>query len=319
MAAPSRRLWRFVAATVAASAVTGCWQLQPVRAGSPPFSAAYIHPGDNGPLLTLLPMAGATETFPLPAGLPRSLTVNAFSPDGRALYVQKGSSGGIIKVEFKPVRQSLVRGSIGLGTIWHLTVAQPSGRIFVSGVTKSPSEGCGTFEIDPDAGTLRTLRLGTYPDCGGGGGAISPDGKRLLSYEGKELSLIELETGAIHVIKGMRGGPDQADVIWFSRADWSPDGRWISVTPFNKGLVLIDATDTSRRKTFGSSGGAPAVWSPDSKSLLQSKSELRCVPYLYFESLEVIDVETGKRTVIKSSHCEVGVGFFGWINPETVR
>ena len=134
MTASSRRLWRLVAATVAAAAVTGCWQLQPVRAGSPPFSAAYIHPGDQGPLLTLLPMVGALETLPLPAGLPRSLTVNAFSPDGRALYVQRadGSSDGIIKVEFKPVRQSVVPGSVGLRTIWHLTVAQLSGRIFAS-------------------------------------------------------------------------------------------------------------------------------------------------------------------------------------------
>jgi DNA-binding beta-propeller fold protein YncE len=270
-------------------------------------------------------MAGAMETVTLPAALPWSLTVNAFSPDGKAMYVQKadGSSDGIIKVEFKPARQSVLRGTIGLRTIWHLTVAQPSGRIFVSGLNKNPQGGCGTFEIDPDAGTFRILRAGKYPDCGGGGGAISPDGKRLLSYEGEDSTVVELETGAVHVIRGIirgiRGGPDQADVIWYRRATWSPDGRWISVTPVDKELVLIDATDTSRRRTLGSSGGAPVVWSPDSKYLLLSKSESQCAPYLYFESLEVIDVETGKRTVIKSSHCEVGPGWAGWIDLEAIR
>ena len=80
---------------------------------------------------------------------------------------------------------------------------------------------------------------------------------------------------------------------------------------------MIDATDTSRRRNIGASGNGPVEWSPDSKYLLLLKSELRCSAY--FESLEVLDVENGKRSVIKSSHCEVGRGWVGWIDPDAVR
>jgi DNA-binding beta-propeller fold protein YncE len=153
-------------------------------------------------------MEGSQVTVLLPGGLPLNLRVDAFSSDGRAIYVQNASrwSDGIRKIEFKPVRQTVVPGSVGLGTIWHLTVSQPSSRIFVSGISQNGDKTeCGTYEIDSDAGTLRTLRAGAYTDCAGGGGAISPDGKRLLSYLGNELSLVDLNTGAVKVIKGVGG------------------------------------------------------------------------------------------------------------------
>jgi hypothetical protein len=256
--------------------------------------------------------------LPLPSGLPASLTLNAFGPDGKAVYVQRAdfSFEGIIKIEFKPARQSLVPGSAGLGTIWHLTISRPGGQIFLSGIDKNLRR-CGTFEIDPDAGTFRTLLVGAYPDCGGGGGAISPDGKRVLSHVGEELSVRNLETDSNEVVHGIPGGPSQSDGTWPYKATWSPDGRWIS-TILRDRIILIDATDTSRRRNLGH-GSVPVVWSQDSKSLLLSTSQLRCAPSLYFESLESLDVQTGKRSVIKSSRCEVGPGWFGWIDSDAVR
>jgi hypothetical protein len=195
-------------------------------------------------------------------------------------------------------------------------VTQPAGRIFVSGINKGQG-GCGTFEIDPDAGTLQTLLAGAFPDCGGGGGAISPDGKRVLSHAGQELSVRDLETGSIEVIKGIPGGPNQYDVTWPFKATWSLDGRWISTIVRDR-VILIDATNTSRRRNLGP-GSVPVVWSQDSKYLLLSTSQLRCAPSLYFESLESVEVQTGKRSVIKSSRCEVGPGWFGWIDSGAVR
>jgi hypothetical protein len=278
----------------------------------------YIHPGNSGELLTLFPADGPQVTIPLPSGLPGSLTLNAFGPDGKSVYVQKadGSFEGIIKIEFKPPRQSLVPGSAGLGTIWHLTVSQPGGRIFLSGIDRNRSR-CGTFEIDPDAGTFRTLLGGAYPDCGGGGGAISPDGKRVLGHVGKELSVRDLETGSNEVVHGIPGGPSKNDGTWPYKATWSPDGRWISTIVRDR-VILIDVTNTSRRRNLGH-GSVPVMWSRDSKYILLSKSELRCALTLYFESLETLDVQTGRRKVVKSSHCEVGGGWFGWVDAGAVQ
>jgi hypothetical protein len=305
--------------------VTALWisspELPNVRAASKyTFSAAYVHPENRRPVLSLFPIEGPALTVPLPAGLPESLTLNAFGPDGKAIYVQKAdrSSDGIIKVEFKPARQSVVPGTVGLGTIWNLTVSQPSGRIYVSGLSKTRGQ-CGTFEIDPDAGAFRILLVGAYPDCGGGGGAISPDGKRVLSYRDTELSVIDLETGTVEAIKGIAGRATQRHVTWPRTASWSPDGRWISTVFDNGGIVLIETTDTSKRRNLGSSGGAPIIWSPDSRYLLLSRSESRCDQYVYFTSLESLDVETGRRRAIQSSRCEVGPGWVGWVDSEAVR
>jgi hypothetical protein len=314
----STRFFGGLVSTLAATLTIGSWKQLKVRADSPSLCAAYIHPGNNGALLTLFPADGPQVTIPLPSGLPGSLTLNAFGPDGKSVYLQKadGSFEGIIKIEFKPPRQGVVPGSAGLGSIWHLTVSQPGGQIFLSGIDKSLS-GCGTFEIDPDAGTFRTLLAGAYPDCGGGGGAISPDGKRVLSHVGQELSVRDLETSSNEVIHGISGGPSKYDGTWPYKANWSPDGRWIS-TILRDRVVLIDATNTSRRRNLGH-GRVPVMWSQDSKYLLLSASQLRCAPYLSFESLESLDVQTGKRSVIKSSRCEVGPGWFGWIDPGVVR
>jgi hypothetical protein len=87
-----------------AMAVIGCWELRTARAAAPSFCTAYVHSGDDGPVLTLFPTEGPEVTVPLPASLPKNLRVNAFSPDGKVIYVQNASrwSDGIRKIEFNP-------------------------------------------------------------------------------------------------------------------------------------------------------------------------------------------------------------------------
>jgi len=299
--------------------VVGCAGLQALGAAEN-FSAAVIHPGDKGLVLTLYPMTGTALDAPLPPGLPRDVTVNAFSAKGNAIYLQKAdyqSSEGIFKVEFQPLRKSIVDGTAGFRSIWNMAVLL-SGRVVVSGISKIRGE-CGTFEIDPIAGKVRTLLAGPFPDCGGGGGAISPDGRRVVSYSGKELSIVSLEDGAVTRINGIPGQLSHTDVTWPHKASWSPDGKWISVFLKNGDILLLDTSDTSKRTNLGPSGGPPAVWSPDSKHLLVSKSEFRCSKYLYFQSLESIDVTTHHRQVIQSSHCRIGLGWFGWVDLEAVQ
>lgn len=274
-------------------------------------------------VITLFPLGPGKATE---VALPPSLTnINliSFAPDGRSGYFQVPAgwvlnlSDALIKVEFSPVRQSPVPGSGGLGDIYSLTVSPQSGRILVS-ASGGKDHLCGTYEIDPDAGTHRALRVG--PNCGGG--IISPDGKKAIGIASlprtpssppsiEQLSLVDLETGA-------------TQSLGVGRGSWSPDGRWIAVSGSGR-IVLIDANNLSHRKKLGSSGvDDHLIWSPDSKRLLFVKQENRC-RFLYLfqvddsESIEVVDVETGKRQAIPSAHCAVSKSAIGWVDAEAVR
>jgi hypothetical protein len=193
--------------------------------------------------------------------------------------------------------------------MWHLTILGPSGRIFVSGTVGTP-EGfeCGTYEIGPEADTPRKLLGGVYPDCGGGGGEVSPDGKSVLGHSGEFLCVTDLATGSARIIKGFGKG---------SVAAWSPDGKWIAV--IRDGRVILVDPNTFKLRKIGGGGNLSIHWSPDGTKILADKSQLSCMPYLYFESLAVVDLQTGVESVIKSSHCNVSGGFAGWIDPEAVR
>jgi hypothetical protein len=151
------------------------WALDAASTQTSLWAAAHIETGTVE--LDVFPLAGSKATVPLPEVLPSSLTVNAFGADGRSIYLQKANrpSEGIIKVEFSPLRQETVSGSAGLGSVWSLAVVGASSRIVVSGMY---GPQCGTFEIDSNAGVRRPILMGDYPECGGGGGAISPDGRR---------------------------------------------------------------------------------------------------------------------------------------------
>jgi WD40 repeat protein len=279
--------------------------------------AAYFHPsgGAGQSVLTLFPDAAAEAVdVSLPNGLTSDYLVS-FGSDSKSIYLSGPpivGTDGAIKIEFKPTRASTVPGSAGL-RVGFLTISG-SGRIFVS-ASDFRNYLCGVYEIDPDTGTHRPLRVGGGPSCGGTMGSISPDGRRVLSTSSRprtpgsppsveRLTLLDLEAGATRSLGEGRG-------------TWSPDGRWIAVSGHGR-IVLIDARDASHRKTLGPSGvNDILIWSPDSKQLLFAKQERRCSDD--FESLEVLAVETGKRHAIQSAHCAVTSSAVGWINPEAVR
>jgi WD40 repeat protein len=288
-----------------------CLQLAMLAAD---FLPAYIHPGNHGPQLTLFPMIGAEITVPAPSGLPNGGRV-VFGPDGKTIFVLGSDDVSII--ELKPAHQSIVRGTSGFTAVWHFKLSQPSGRAFVSGLLRTPGGvECGTYQVDPGAERPRKLLAGTFPDCGGGGGDVSPDGARALSYSGGNLCLINLATGAAQAIDGLKGlGRD--DVTWKHQVVWSPDGKWIAVAR-DGGIILVDPT-TSRLKKIGGGGNSIVDWSPDSTKLLVLKSQLSCMTSLYFESLALIDLQTRKESIIKGSHCKVSGGFVGWLDPDAVR
>ena len=140
--------------------------------------------------LVLYPAQGPEFSVALPPGLTMSFGLIASSANGEALYGSGAVLDGIVKIEFQPLRQTIVPGSAGLGKFSGFTLASTGGRIFVSGSTIVDGRWqCGDYEVDPSTGTRRSLRAGTYPDCGG---PVSPDGKRELHSAENKLSVLEL-------------------------------------------------------------------------------------------------------------------------------
>jgi hypothetical protein len=304
----SRRLALVVVmAVVAATSCAG----QTVKVGVGPFYPAYLAQG-TPPTLLLFPPHGPELKVDLPTGLNANFRVIGSSPDGKAIYFQKAFSpeAGITRVEFNPARSIIVPGSVGIGTISSFIESAQTGRIFVSARTPDGMLQCGDFEIDPNEGVFRELQVGASPDCGG---SVSPDGKRDLRIKRElhapsgQLILRELATGTEKVVgKG------------YSTAAWSPDGRQIAAILESKSIVLMDTNSPSKKRKLGS-GDGPLIWSPDSKWLALPKSEFSCLLTLYFESLQVLDVETGKRRKVPSSHCELINYGVAWVASDAFR
>jgi len=104
-----------------------------------------------------------------------------------------------------------------------------------------------------------------------------------------------------------------------SRATWSPDGKWIAAIEWNrKRLILLDGNDPSHRRDVGST--LEAAWSPDSRYLLVwTLHFLRCGIGIDVEppaSFEVLEVATGKRSLIRSSQCQLIQGPIGWVSSD---
>jgi hypothetical protein len=282
-----------------------------LAAGSDPFAVAYVHPADTGTALTVFPIVGKELTVPAPPGL-SNIGRAVSSSDGKTIYVFR--SGGVWRNDLIPHRQSIVRGTSGFIAVWHFTMS--GDRIFVSGSLNMEARiECGTYLITPDSESPLRLLAGAFPECGGGGGEVSPDGRRVLSHSGGDVALVDLKSGKPQIVSGLRD-LKRDDVTWKGQAAWSPDGKWIAA--FRDGSVTLVDANTLRLRKIGRASGIIG-WSPDSRKLLVSKSQLSCLAYLYFESLAVIDLETGKENIIKSSHCNIVGGWVGWIDPEAVR
>jgi hypothetical protein len=261
----------------------------------------------NQAWLTLFPSTGQEIRVPLRPGLEGGFFFLGSSSNATILYggIPSQDFAGLKELQFNPVRERVVPGSVGLGNILNLTVSREPGKFLVSAsLIRSGTWECGIFEIDSDVGTFRPLRVSRPPDCGG---PISPDGKTEIHTSGNNVSLLDLATGSSISIG--------TDMQW---PMWSPDGRWIAAVVREEG-VIIDPRNPSEKRHLGKADG-PMIWSPDSKYLLFEKSQFWCWPTLYGVSLQVLNVITGKRSFIKSAHCNIlGRSNIFWINRDTVQ
>jgi WD40 repeat protein len=278
----------------------------------PDFCAAYLPLGRDGTaataILSLFPATGVEARIALAADLPENLRVLAFSRDGRRILAQIAnplSREGIREIGLRPATDRIIPGSQGLGEVWHVTESNSSKKLFVSGWSKRTGRGeCGAFEIDPVTAGFLELRKGSYPDCGGANGSVSPDGQRFLGYSGTRMTVADLKSGSVRVVDGKA-----------SHGAWSPNGRWLAAA--RQGKVVLYDTETLRlQRSLGPAGNGELVWSPDSNYILLARPKTLC--WLYFQSLEVLNVNSGKRAALKSSNCRVLVGGFGWVSPEEI-
>lgn len=214
-----------------------------------------------GSLTHFLPN-GSTLRVDLPPHVREDLRFVAFAMDGTSFFVQRtnelGRPGGIERIDLKSMRRDPIRGSEGMGELRSLLDNPATGRIFVTGSSRSLNTK-GTFEIDPSAGTLRLVSAPLEEP-------ISSDGRRVVRRDGNKLSIVDLIGGPARAIAGL--SPD-------ARCAWSPNGRWIACISGGR-LVLVDAHEPSKPRNLAV--GLAVAWSPDSQRLLL-QSDCPNVPY----------------------------------------
>jgi WD40 repeat protein len=292
---------------VASFSTSKAADMEPLR-----FQVARFDAAEKGYTVTLFPLSRKQPTIDVTVPTPSATTnLISFASDGRSLYVQQPYAFPdqppkvLFKIEFAPTRMSAVPGTEGLGDIWSIKLSKDTPRRMFVSASGSARGSCGDYEIDPQSGTRRVLRLGR-PNCRTVLGDISPDGKRVLSTNGGKLSLMDLETGAVRPLGVGRG-------------KWSPDGQQIAVSGDGE-IVLLQAGNLSRRKRLGSSSVSDDLaWSPDSKYLLVTKNDIRCFMLKDAETLLVLDVRNGHRRVVEGGRCAVTLPTFGWVDPEIFK
>ncbi len=258
--------------------------------------------------LKVFPLVGNAISVPVSF----ALGTFAYSPDGKALFGVDGRRPklrhpGLFKIELNRNRVSQVPGSIGLA-FDSLAVSANEDRVVFAGV--GPGVPCGIFELSVESGDVRKIADDTPctpldPSTHRWGLSLSADGKRATALRNHHLQLIDLATGIIK--------PFGEEI---ELGSWSPDGRWLAVLDLSSAqTVLLDARTLERRKLLGNAG---LTWSPDSRYLLGRKREILC-GLGSVGTLETLDIETGKRTEISSSRCQIDRESIGWVTNELTQ
>jgi len=255
------------------------------------------------------------EVFPFNARalsipLPFPLAAFAYGPDGKSLYAAALSSNpgqqrlqGLFKIEFGPARVSPIPGSEAL-SVDSLAVPPRTDKIIIAGGRRGTP--CGIFELNLPAGDVREIAVMSpcdplNPLSHWSNLDLSPDGKRATALRNHHLELIDLIHGRVTVLA--------EDLILGA---WSPNGDWLAAMESGSDkTLLLDARTLQRRRVIGSTD---LRWSPDSRYLLARKHNLTCGPEA--GTLEIVNIETGKRTEIASSKCHIDRSTTGWVSSE---
>jgi hypothetical protein len=290
-----------------------------------PYEVASYLDGPHLHALRIFPSKGNAVTIDLPFHLYKV----TFAPDGKSLYGVVAESvesnaerdaPGLSRVEFKPTRVSPILGTTGF-TIRSYAFSSRQDKLVISGSSSDANERrCGIFEI-----SYGNIRQVLSSDCHNqptwDNLSLSSDGEEAIATAGSNKDH-DLHLERIDMVRGTTkslGGDFSIGVL-------SPDGKWIvarDMSPRADKIFLIDAADFSHSRALGSANVLIPAWSPDSRYLLLWKDYLfRCGIYPDLESpatLETLDIQTGKRSVIPSSKCQIKGGPTGWVGNELIR
>jgi hypothetical protein len=270
--------------------------------------------------IAVFPPAGKEFEISLPL-MPRWF---AYGPSGRSVYAtalkETGPRSftderGMFKIELDPVRVSNIEGLDAFYSLGPFAVSQGEDLV-VSGGAKGnyPAGSCGVYEIRLPAGDVRAAI--ETSDCRAGSPwrvlSLSPEKTEALISANRNLALLDLAKGSITKIEGQ-----------LSKGSLSPDGKWIAAIQINNPnpprTILIDRSELMKRRDLGESEDSEVVWSPDSKFLLHAVYRPAC-PSQNPLALETLDVETGKRSLIKESICNSGSSRqIGWVRSDIKR
>jgi hypothetical protein len=300
------------------------WLLAVIALGRSLAGQTQFIPANYGHLnshdLRLFPRDGSATVV----NIPFPVWGTKFSGDGRSLYallpIDQGTKPGpaLVRIEFNPMRSTPVTGTQGFA-IKDFGVTQDGSRVVISGRHREGAlDKCGLFEITVSTGSVRHV---VAADCSNQWSwtdlAVSPEGNRAVAEYGNthtdhnyRLDLIDLAHGTTKSLGDL------------SRPAWSPDGRWVAAIEWNrKRLKLLDASDFSHRRDLGST--IETAWSPDSKYLLVwTYHFLKCGFAFDVEppaSFEIVEVASGKRSLVGSSQCQLVSGPIGWMASDIRR
>jgi WD40 repeat protein len=255
------------------------------------------------------------EIFPFDAKmfnipLPFPLGAFTYGPDGKALYATALSLDpvnhfipSLFKIEFNPTRAISIPGSEVL-SFNSLAISSQKDKIIAAGARRGTP--CGIFELSVPTGNVREIAQISQCDplnplMYWSEVEVSPDGKRAIALRNHELHLIDLTNGKVSVM------PND-----FILGAWSPDGKWLAaVKNGSDKTFLLDARTLAQSRIIGST---ELKWSPDSRYLLGIKHDFACSPEI--GTLEVVDIENGRRTEIASSRCRIDRSTLGWVSNE---
>lgn len=304
--------------------IVNLWFLAIIASGGLLSAQPRFVPANYGHLnshdLRLFPTDGSATVV----NIPFPVWGVKFSGDGRSLYAstpidqRTKPDQNLVRIDFNPTRSTPVTGTQGF-TIKDFAVTQDGSKVVISGRHREGGlEKCGLFEIAISTGSVRQV---VGADCSYQWSwtalAISPEGNRAVAEYGNthtdhnyRLDLIDLVHGTTKSLGDL------------SRPAWSPDGKWVAAIEWNrKRLKVLDASDFSRRRDLGST--VEMAWSPDSKYLLVWKYHfLKCGFALDVEppaSFEIVEVASGKRSLVGSSQCQLVSGPTGWMASDTGR
>ncbi len=307
-----------VVVTVAAPAARS---VEPVSF-SPAALVSRQTAGDHaGFFIAVFPPAGKEFEISLPL-IPRWF---AYGPSGRAVYAtalkETGTKSftdqrGIFKIELDPVRVSTIQSLDAFYSIGPFVVSQGEDLAVFGGAKGNyPAGSCGVYEIRLPAGDIGAAI--ETSNCRAGSPwrvlSLSPERTEVLISANRSLALLDLAKGSITKIEGQLSG-----------GSFSPDGRWIAALQLGdpkapSKTVLIDRTNLASRRDLGGIDDAEVVWSPDSRFLLHAVYRPAC-PSQNPLALETVEVQTGKRSLIKDSICNSGSSRqIGWIRSDIKR